>query len=97
MQNRQHLEAQKLVMLSQHLWLPHDTPPSITSFQTQTFLHLIAGLEVLFQERPASTGNSFNIFRVPPLVLLLLLPTWLVVVRVQPPQGKTTNSCVVER
>ncbi len=43
MQNRQHLEAQKLVMLSQQLWPPHDTPHSITSFQqTQTFLHLIA-------------------------------------------------------
>ncbi len=34
MQNRQQLEAQKLVMLSQHLLPPHDTPPSITSFQT---------------------------------------------------------------
>ncbi|CAD7931840.1 unnamed protein product [Amoebophrya sp. A120] len=28
-------------MLSQHLWPHHETPPSITSFQTQTFLHLI--------------------------------------------------------
>ncbi len=41
MQNRQHLEAQKLAMLSQHLWPHHETPPSITSFQTQTLLHLI--------------------------------------------------------
>ncbi len=41
MQNRQHLEAQKLVMLSQHLWPPRDTPPSSTSFQTQTFLRSI--------------------------------------------------------
>ncbi len=41
MQNRQHLEAQKLVMLSQHLWPPYNTPSSITSFQTQTFLQLI--------------------------------------------------------
>ncbi|CAD7973721.1 unnamed protein product [Amoebophrya sp. A120] len=41
MLNRQHLEAQKRVMLSQHLWLPPDTPPSITSFQTQTYLHCI--------------------------------------------------------
>ncbi len=41
MQNRQHLEAQTLVMLSQQLWPPHDTPHSITSFQTQIFLHLI--------------------------------------------------------
>ncbi len=28
-------------MLRQHLWPAHDTPPSITSFQTQTFLLLI--------------------------------------------------------
>ncbi len=41
MQSRQHLEAETLVMLSQHMWPPHDTPPSITSFQTQAFLHLI--------------------------------------------------------
>ncbi len=41
MQNRQHLEAQKLFMLRQHLWPHHETPPSITSFQTQTLLHLI--------------------------------------------------------
>ncbi|CAD7952565.1 unnamed protein product, partial [Amoebophrya sp. A120] len=31
MQNRQYLEAQKLVMPSQHLWPHHETPPSITS------------------------------------------------------------------
>ncbi len=43
MQNRQHLQAQKFFMLSQHLWPPHDTPPSITSSQTQAFLHLIVG------------------------------------------------------
>ncbi len=56
MQNRQHLEAQKLVMLSQHLWPPHDTPPNITSFQTQTLLHLINHLRRHFerQTRPAS-------------------------------------------
>ncbi len=42
MQNRQDLEAQKLVMLSQQLWPHHETPPSITSFQTQTLLLLIA-------------------------------------------------------
>ncbi len=47
MQNRQHLESQKLVMLSQHLWPHHETPPSITSFQTQTFLHLISSASAL--------------------------------------------------
>ncbi len=37
-------------MLSQHLWPPHATPPSITSFQTQTFLQLIDLLAVLRPE-----------------------------------------------
>ncbi len=41
MQNTQHLASQKLVMLSRHLWRSQDSPTSITSFQTQTYLQCI--------------------------------------------------------
>ncbi len=38
-------------MLSQHLWPLHDTPTSITSFQTQTFLQsIVAGQQQLLEQ-----------------------------------------------
>ncbi len=72
MQNRQNLEAQKLVMLTQHLWPLHDTPPSITSFQTQTLLqsildaqgHVQLGAEDLMvkEKNPFETGDKIEVY-----------------------------------
>ncbi len=67
MQNRQHLQAQKFVMLRKHLWPPHATPLSITSFQTQAFSHLIVA-------HPAVAGDLFEDLEIAPSGLLYDLP-----------------------